>query len=93
MVDIKIENVEKDSERVIAHFTVLERREFDGDFSVEYNKNDRGEFVNRDMEGYRAAGGRFADGDKPSPSLMEYVADLLTEQEPLIEARQFWTDD
>lgn len=92
MVDLSIHDVDHTDERVIAHFKVHGRREFIGDFSVEYTANERGEYVNRDLDGYRAAGGVYADDEIPSVAMMEYAADILTEQYPTIEAKQFYTE-
>ena len=92
MTDVTLHDVDRTDERVIAHFKVHGRREFIGDFSVEYTSDGRGGYVNRDLDGYRAAGGVYADGDIPSVGLMEYAADILTEQYPTIEARQFYTE-
>ena len=92
MADLSVYDVDRTDERVIAHFKVHGRREFIGDFSVEYTADDRGEYVNRDLDGYRAAGGVYADDEIPSVGLMEYAADILTEQNPTIEARQFYTE-
>ena len=91
MADLSVYDVDRTDDRVIAHFNVHGRREFIGDFSVEYTADDRGEYVNRDLDGYRAAGGVYADGEIPSVGLMEYAADILTEQNPTIEAWQFYT--
>jgi len=91
MTDLTIHDVTVDEgEKVIAHFKVLERRDFAGDFTVTY-EYDRGVYVNHDLDGYRACGGKCADGATPSVSLMEYAADLLTEQRPTVEAAQFYS--